>query len=430
MRQYGSIDTDSFSYINSGGFSKISKTRIDGKEFAIKENNNDYNRVCINELDIGFRLRHNYLVHYHGVIINRGFLFVMDLADGTLFEYAKTKPDNLLLCFYQVALGLKFLHDNNILHLDVNPYNVLMFNGVAKLNDFSLCVYTIDEYVTDDYLITEPYRPPECWTNKLKIYDRSSDIWSFAMTMVQCYSTEVLLKAKSRKDALSNSDVGLVVHKVKDKRVVPLLLRMLCENKRLRPDIETVCKTLESILGFSLPLQGITLKTTYPSKKASFNDYCIIFSMLRYCMYMRYKSSDVFLAIDIYHRTTCTPDNIRAAASIALMRKVRYRCYSYEQLNILQVNQLETKILEKQMIIELNGLINTPTLWDYLKNERECIDSLMCLLSAELYVNSLKDKKTKYIKDYSFLSIFTKSELYHYNESKLEELYLKQNANK
>jgi len=431
MKIFNNIDDSEFVLLGQGGFSRVYKTRIEGKEYAIKCNDDDFNKVCINEIDVAFRLRHDYLVHYEGVSITRGIRFVMKLADSTLFQYARTNSDNLILYFYQVALAIKFLHSNDILHLDVNPFNILIFNGIAKLNDFGLCIYSIEDYVTNAVLVTDAYRPPECWSAGINKYDKSVDVWSLGMTMIQCYSPHSIIKAKSKRDAYNNSSRYNICSRVSDNRIIPLIASMVSCYKEQRPSIDHVCKVLENILGLTLNPTCITLRTEYPKKKATIEDYLAVSSILKYCYMMKYSASDTFLAVDIYHRTTCKPENVRASAAIAIMRKCRHRVYSYEQLNLFQVSWLETKILEKNIVIELNGLINTPTLWNYLKNMGECVEMLECLFSVEKYTEEISLRKDRYKFDLPFSVIYTKNKICNYTDKdKIIELYLQQNANK
>src|SRR5688572_9898660 len=68
----------------------------------------------------------------------------MELADGgSLANYLKNNLAKLtikkkLQILIDVAHGLNYLHDKNIIHNDLRKENVLVARGVAKLNDFGL----------------------------------------------------------------------------------------------------------------------------------------------------------------------------------------------------------------------------------------------------------------------------------------------------
>lgn len=109
--------------------------------------------------------------------LSRGWGFVLEYCGGgDLFNTIikpgwKRTPLNERYCiFKQIAYGLKFLHDNDIVHKDLKPENVLLDNcGVAKLCDFG--VSDFGHEVEGDlsspiktstaYVGSPPYSPPE-----------------------------------------------------------------------------------------------------------------------------------------------------------------------------------------------------------------------------------------------------------------------------
>lgn len=73
---------------------------------------------------------------------------------------------------YQMCLGLQHCHDKNILHGDIKPSNVLLFQAhtVAKLADFGQAL-TLKPSMTSvtvsaNQICTPHYRPLECWESK------------------------------------------------------------------------------------------------------------------------------------------------------------------------------------------------------------------------------------------------------------------------
>jgi cyclin-dependent kinase 12/13 len=88
----------------------------------------------------------------------------------------------------QLLLGIKYLHEENIMHRDIKGANLLLNNdGVLKLADFGLSrrTYTNPTHFTNR-VCTLWYRPPELLLGTIN-YGPSIDIWS-----IGCFFSELL----------------------------------------------------------------------------------------------------------------------------------------------------------------------------------------------------------------------------------------------
>lgn len=86
------------------------------------------------------------------------------LKDERLESTAAGK-DSLLSLFQQFVLGLSYVHGRSVLHLDIKPRNILVFDGSrAALADFGHAESASDSgcLVVGDRVYTEAYRCPEC----------------------------------------------------------------------------------------------------------------------------------------------------------------------------------------------------------------------------------------------------------------------------
>lgn len=142
------------------------------------------------------------------------------------------KLKNKRLLFSQIVQGIKFLNDHNIIHGDIKPSNILIFeNQVVKLNDLALCRY-IDSQSTRQ-LYTYHYRPPEIDKNKPSI---NSDVFALGCTLFELYFNESYYDKKfQNKIHLPKSGTS------KDRDFLDLIYNMTQEDVNNRYSINDVC---------------------------------------------------------------------------------------------------------------------------------------------------------------------------------------------
>lgn len=125
--------------------------------------------------------------------LTRGWGIVLEFCNGGDMFSAIIKPGwkrtplhEKYCLFKQIAYGLKFLHDNDIVHRDMKPENVLLdANGVAKLCDFGVSDWghqvhgdlTSPIKLSTSYVGSPPYSPPEVMILKEKSH---AEIKNFA----------------------------------------------------------------------------------------------------------------------------------------------------------------------------------------------------------------------------------------------------------
>ena len=205
--------------LGSGAYGKVVRGKYCNAPVAIKILNKDTTsardmaRELLKEAQVMQRIRHPFVVLLYGIVNEvKEKCLVMELALGSLHDLLYSKqselqdrgmdPSNRLrrsgsvsgskyLLNFNLALladcasALDFLHSINVLHRDVKPANVLIFQGLqCKLCDFGLCkikdeVDRLTSTITGGVKGTPIYMAPELFNRVKSTY--ASDVYSFGI---------------------------------------------------------------------------------------------------------------------------------------------------------------------------------------------------------------------------------------------------------
>jgi serine/threonine protein kinase len=191
--------------IGQGAFAEVKKVRLNNDYYAMKVygrlrlrskkffvpdgNFADAEEMFLNEIEILKCLSHGNLVSCHEIMYggNNAYL-VMENCDlgqimnwstpknnfvrnPTVIEYLSLKyqlnsiEDVTRVIFMQTALGIHYLHSNNISNRDVKVDNILCKRTNAKGQDIKIADFTTVRYSTDDVSYftcgTTGFRSPE-----------------------------------------------------------------------------------------------------------------------------------------------------------------------------------------------------------------------------------------------------------------------------
>jgi len=113
---------------------------------------------------------------------------VMEYCDsGDLRDILKKpiKEKYTQFYFYQLASGLKYLYNLNIVHRDIKPRNILLTNSrrILKIADFGFAKQSEVPSMYDTICGSPLYMAPEILTNIS--YNKQTDLWSIGMMLYE-----------------------------------------------------------------------------------------------------------------------------------------------------------------------------------------------------------------------------------------------------
>ena len=164
--------------------------------------------------------------------------FRFDMADCDLSHFIEDSRVNFLKkgeliipetlnLFSQILLGVKYLHNNMIIHRDIKPNNILIFKDqrgrpyIAKVSDFGMSKkYTYQENQSPN-VMAYSYRPPEILIGET--YDTKSDIWCLGCILYEMIFHKMMINCHVlNTDKLTVGEKANVISKILRKASKPI----------------------------------------------------------------------------------------------------------------------------------------------------------------------------------------------------------------
>lgn len=164
------------------------------------------------EGEIAIQLRHPHIVqtYEHGVTTNNEQYLVMEFVDGVGLSYLidaqnEVMKENRLKFMIELGEAIDFFHQQNWIHRDICPRNVLVDRDQSiKLIDFGLVVPNTEKFqAPGNRTGTANYMAPELI--KRQRTDQRIDIFSYAMTCYEMWAKRLPWDAVESLDAVTQT---------------------------------------------------------------------------------------------------------------------------------------------------------------------------------------------------------------------------------
>ncbi|XP_038721640.1 serine/threonine-protein kinase ATG1c-like isoform X2 [Tripterygium wilfordii] len=205
--------------IGSGSFSVVwhARHRVHGTEVAIKEIatsrlNKKLQESLMSEIFILKRINHPNIIGLHDIIEVPGKLhLVLEYCrGGDLSMYIQRHgqvPEAIAKNFIQqLATGLQILRENNLIHRDLKPQNLLLStndeHAVLKIADFGFARSLQPNGMAETLCGSPLYMAPEIM--QLQKYDAKADLWSVGAILFQLVTGKTPFTGNNQIQLLQN----------------------------------------------------------------------------------------------------------------------------------------------------------------------------------------------------------------------------------
>lgn len=270
--------------LGEGSFGEVFKVRSveDNSVYAVKRSRGRFRgeadkRRRLEEVNKHESLsKHPNCVEFHKAWAEKGHLYIQtELCKMSLQEFAEKNhdiPESTVWDFLVDLLqGLRHLHNQNFLHLDIKPDNIFCsFYDVCKLGDFGLTVELNKIEVSEAQEGDPQYLAPELLEGK---FGKHADVFSLGISMLEIACDLELPRNGTLWHQLRQADIPPDITEGLSNDLREVLLLMMHPDYQQRP-------TVDELLSMSVLRRRQRLRWCKIAVKKVWSSIAVVFSVL------------------------------------------------------------------------------------------------------------------------------------------------------
>jgi serine/threonine protein kinase len=204
----------------------------------------------VDELKALSKLRSKHVVQLFDILNQNGKVeIVLEYIDGQNLSSIDFKTDTeYMRILWQIADGLDDIHKSGIIHRDIKPQNIRLDQaGVIKILDFGLARENNNAH-TQSIIGTPGFMAPELWKSSNISFDKTIDIYAFAVTAIALILKDLPIQLKQiPPEHVPEKDIQKILAGIPDE-IISLVSKSINNPPKHRPDIKNIKTSLEKYL--------------------------------------------------------------------------------------------------------------------------------------------------------------------------------------
>lgn len=379
---------DDLEFIGAGGFAEVFKIKSRNTILKKLKEENYINKGIVSRFKREFTITKS-LSDLNGVINvyeydEHDISYTMELAEMDLQKYVLSNTltfNTKMIIIYQILDVMKKVHSREIVHRDISPSNILLFNGLFKMADFGLgkdlSIFNSHQTVNTNSYGQYFYCDPKQFM-KLKDGDKSSDIYSIGKVINFIFKknpndTNHELKGVTEK-ATASSDLARYKSVDEMENAIQLLVKLIGSGDYEKEVLSKIKRNIcdESVVAY---VDGLDSEKLFLSlQEISFRK--------------------VFLHIFGQYDN---PENQYIKLNVIYDEMKNYRNKEFKDLDAIGLLAIEVlkgkfEFFIKEAAVDILNYIIDCNRWDIMKYTKELVNAgIDPLLEDKLHTDRLKD---------------------------------------